>query len=231
MKLAAVAFAVSCLLPAASCLAADYSAEIVGLKGKAQWPSAAGPRRDASLHELLRAGDSVHTGPGAHLDLALDGRLNNLIAFEEGTEARIESLHPAVLSIQKGELFLKLTAWFDGPLKVRLPSAVVHGQSDFRVTYRDEEVVAQNFTSALVTVYVRDEEGKVLSQPFSVTDRHQRSVAFPGDTPQLSSISDFEEDKALKTQGRLEGLFAEWKRIGKTSRVFTPRKAKEGLTA
>lgn len=214
--------------------AGEFYCEVLAVEGSVVVREASGVERAVLEGDLLAENQTVLVGDAASLDLAYDRDWNNVVRLEGGTVARVASVAPARIDLQRGAVFAKLkklpTA---SSFEVRTPTAVaaVRG-TEYRTVVTDSRTDIYNFSPSLVFVYGVDEEGAVLSNPVVLDQGLKAAVAAPGQAPESASpMSDTEKATGEIVQGAIERERERVTAEGRTGKIQSVQEIEKHLTA
>ena len=197
---------------------ADYSCEVMDIKGEVYATKGHGPRGPVKQGDLLKVGDRIEVGEGGSVDLAYDKGWNNVTRIGENSDVTIQSIYPTGIKMRHGDIFAKLkklpkksTFEIETPICI----AAVRG-SVYRTTHEGVTHV-YNFSPTPVEVFGLDQGGGLMGNPVILRNVEKTEVGNVGEAPHAAGR--MSPDEMAQGQSLGSGIEAEVSRAQKENRA------------
>jgi hypothetical protein len=157
--------------------------------------------------DLLKESDVIDVGAAGHVDLAFDKEWNNVARIGAGTKVAIESVFPAGLKMEKGDIFSKLSKLPKGStFEIQTPTAIaaVRG-TEYWTEYSEGRTSVLNYSPSPVEVFDLDSKGNI--QERVVLTEHQKTEVPRLNEPPTPPVK-MSDEELRKVGGLDRGLTA-----------------------
>lgn len=186
---------------------AEYSAEVMTVKGSASLVSGEGQKKALKEGDILKVGSVVEVDKDSHLDLAYDSQWNNITRISADSKVKIRSIYPTGLFMDKGDILAKLHKLpAQSTFEIETPTAIaaVRG-SEYRTVHRDGVTDVFNLHTSDVEVYGKELNGAMMREPIVLEQNEKTAVDEIGEaprSPEPASEKEKNENNAISQEVR-----------------------------